>query len=413
MSFDRPAGRQRGRRGGVQPLEEAQEARAAMQEQFYRVDQLQRDIGGTVRQYAAVLGERAGRTGVVPGFEALDQRAHELIHAYIALLDRFDPLEEAVLPGLQQATQAFREISPKLGMLADDFDRFLDQYGAELGRLGEAKEQVTRRVAEATGAVARAETAWRAMREKGFEFPAADEALARARIAGRRLAGIAEQLTPDKVDEPAQVVEKLAGEALALATDLPQRAATLTTRIPSLSTRIDALGTRAGSVPEAMGALRREFSIGNWRDIADRESDVHKLLEGARHRLREMRQLSQTGDHAGALIQLSALEDDLASAAEVIDGPRERLELLRGIKAQPQKLFEQVRFRLRDARYLVMKGKSVAPQPWAGRIDGAAAELISLESMLKGTHPDYWTLHQRLTALDARIRELIDDFRRG
>ncbi|WP_154402790.1 hypothetical protein [Nocardioides speluncae] len=412
MSFDRPAGRQRGRRG-AQPLEQAQEARAAMQEQFYRVDQLQRDIGGTVRQYAAVLADRARRTGVVPGFEALDQRANELIHAYIALLDRFDPLEESVLPALQQATPAFGELSPKLGMLADDFERFLDQYGAELARLGEAKENVMRRIAEASGAVDRAEAAWRAMREKGYEFANADEALARARIAGRRLAGIAEQLTPDKVDEPAQVVEKLAAEALALATDLPQRVATLGTRIPSLSTRIDALGHRAESVHEAMGALRREFSIGNWRDIADREADVHKLLEGAQHRLRELRRLNAGGDHAGALIQLAALEDDLASAGEVIDGPRERLDLLRGIKAQPQKLFEQVRFRLRDARYLVMKGQSVAPQPWAGRIDGAAAELISLESMLKGTHPDYWSLHQRLTALDARVRELIDDYRRG
>ena len=72
------------------------------------------------------------------------------------------------------------------------------------------------------------------MTDDGFQFDSADHAIARARIAGRKLTEAGPQLTPENVDEGAQVVEKLAAEAHALATDLPRRAATLKNRIPSL-----------------------------------------------------------------------------------------------------------------------------------------------------------------------------------
>lgn len=410
MSFDRSGGRPARRRPPT-PLQAAVEARGQLQEQFYRVDQLQRDIGTTVRSYAALLPDRARSTGVVPGFETLDHQAHALILEYLELLDRFDPLEDAVLTTIQQSIPAFNQLTPKLGHLADEFNSYLDRFGSELQRLGDAKEAVRRRVAEATAAVLSAEAAWRTMRDGGYEFVAVDEALARARVAARKLSGMEAQLTPDKVDEPAKVVERMAAEARQLATELPQRAATLSTRIPSLSTRIDALETRASTVPASMGALRREYSLGNWADIADQERDVERVLAGARTRLREMRILHDAGDYPAALDQLSAIEAELKAAGALVDGPRERLEVLRSIKQNPQALFDRARFTLRDARYLILKGRQVAPQPWGGRLDSAASELIALEDLLEGVHPNYWELHTRMERLQGRVKQLVDDFR--
>ena len=227
----------------------------------------------------------------------------------------------------------------------------------------------------------------------------------------RKLAAAGPQLTPENVDEGAQVVEKLAGEARALATDLPRRAATLKNRIPSLATRIDALETRAESVPEAMRVLRREFSAGNWQDLGDHEQDAAKLFAAARGRVHDLRALHERGDLAAALATLADVEAILADVGGLVDGPRERLSLLREVRENPQRLFEKARFNLRDARYLILDGKSVAVQPWAGRLDTAAAELIAMESVLDGPHPDYWALQQRMDALNARVRQLIDDFR--
>ena len=34
-----------------------------------------------------------------------------------------------------------------------------------------------------------------------------------------------------------------------------------------------------------------------------------------------------------------------------------------------------------------------------------------MESALDDKHPDYWALQQRMDALNARVRKLIDDFR--
>ena len=411
MSFDRSGGRAQGRRRTPGALEAALETRASMQEQFYRVDQAQSDIGGTVTGYAAVLPDRARASGVVPAWSELDSQAHALIVSYLELLDRFDPLEELSAAELHQAQQAFVVITPQLGRLAEEMDRFLERFGPELRRVGEAREQVRRRVGAATARVEEAETAWRRMQAEGYRFDRADQAIARARVAGRRLADLAAQLTPAQVEEPATVVEKLAGEALALATELPRRAATLTQRITSLATRIDALETRAQSVPEAMRALRREFSVGNWKDLADREHDVARLLEGARSRVREMRRLHAAGDHEAALGQLDRLDQELKHTGEMVDGPRSRLARLRELKADPRPLLERVRFTIRDARYLIMKGRNEAPQPWGARLDAAARELIGLEEMLKGTHPDYWRLQQRVDALQRRVRELIDEVR--
>jgi len=35
-----------------------------------------------------------------------------------------------------------------------------------------------------------------------------------------------------------------------------------------------------------------------------------------------------------------------------------------------------------------------------------------METMLEGAHPDYWALKRRMDTLNARVKELIDDFRR-
>ncbi len=410
----RPAQPRRPGRQGPRPtpLALASEARGALQEQFYRVDQFQSDIGGTVKLYAELLPDRAARTGVVPGWSSLDVQANELIVGYLAALDEFDPLEECTPAQVQNAGHTFGQLTHKLGLLGNDMEGYLDRFGAELRRVGEIRQQVERRLAGATAKVAAAEAAWRKMTDGGFQFDAADQAIARARIASRKLTAAGAQLTPAKMDEGAAVVEKLATEAEALATDLPRRAASLGNRIPSLATRIDALETRAESVPQAMRALRREFSTPNWEDIARREDDVARLLTDARGRVERLRGLHEAGDLTEALVVLGELESDLDSAGSVVDGPRERLALLRRVRDDPQRLYDATRFQLRDARFLIMDGRTSAAQPWARRLDAAATELIALESALEGQHhPDYWALKRRMSTLEDQIRSLISDFR--
>ncbi len=400
-------------RAGRQPpqLAPAQAARGALQEQFYRVDQFQSDIGGTVAQYADLLPERSRTSGVVPGWRVLDQRATEQIVAYLGLLDRFDPLEEQPASVLQQAIPAFGDVTSGLGYLGNDMEHFLERFGDELRRVGEAKQQVGTRIAVASAAVDRAEAAWRRMTADGFQFDAADRALAQARVAARKLVEAQDKLAPGQVDEPVALVEQLAAEALALATDLPRRAASLRTRIPSLATRIDALENRSGSVPDAMRSLRREFSARNWEDLAAREQDVTALISSSRGQVAQLRRLQAQEDLGPAVAALGELEQLLADADRMVDGPHARLVLLRSVRDNPTRLLDEARFKLRDARYLVLGGRPVVQPPWAGRLDAAAAELIALEGALEGNHPDYWAFHLRTEALQERIRSLVADFR--
>ncbi|MDF9717506.1 hypothetical protein INN71_03475 [Nocardioides sp. ChNu-153] len=406
MSSPRPDRRRR--RGGADLLERALEARAQLQEHFFRVDQLQRDVGGTVAQYAALLPDRARSTGVVPAWRQLDQRAGDAVLAYLGVLDAHDPVEDLDPYRVGAATTAFERGVPALREVAEAIDRYLDQYGAELGRVGEVRERPARRLAAAQESVTRAEAAWRAMTEEGFSLPEADEALARARVAARKLAEIADRLGPDDAEEPAAVVERLAEDARSLATELPARLRTLGQRIPSLATRIEAVTTRSERMGEHMSGLRREFSYASWDDLARAEEELRSRVASARDGLEPLRRLHAAGDHAGALAALTRVEDDVRRASDLVDAPRLRLERLREVKRDPEALLERARFALRDARLLLRRG---SPQPWGGRLDALAHELIAVEGLLEGAHPDYWQLLTRVERLHAGVDTLVADFR--
>lgn len=405
MSSSRP---DRRRRQANNALAQAQEVRGLLQEQFFRVDQLQRDIGTTVAQYAALLPDRARSTGVVPGWKSLDDRAHQVVADYLALLDQHDPVEDLDPYRVHAAATAFERGTPPVRAMADELERFLDSYGNELGRLGEVRAQVERRIAAAQASVTRAEEAWRAMRAQGVEVPDADEALARARVAARKLGEIGERLGPDAVEEPASVVERLAEQAQTLAVEVPQRLATLGRRIPSLATRIEAVETRRERTAEHMSGLRREFSHASWKDLAATEADLEAALEEGRASLERLRDLHEAGETTAALHELALVEQAVERASDLVDAPRRRLERLREVKRDPQHLFERARFALRDTRLLLRRG---SPQPWGGRLDALAHELVAIEGLLEAHHPDYWQVLTRTERLHEGVDRLVADFR--
>ncbi|MDR6175661.1 hypothetical protein QE364_000278 [Nocardioides zeae] len=406
MSSSRPDRRRR--RGDGGGLERALDVRGQLQEQFFRVDQLQRDVGETVASYAGLLPDRARSTGVVPSWRHLDERAQAAVLDYLGLLDRHDPVEDLDPYQVAAAAADFERGVPTLRSLADDMERFTSSYGAELGRVGEVRARVARRLEEAQQAVAAAEAAWREMTAAGGSFPAADEAVVRARVAGRKLAEVGDRLGPADVDEPAAVVERLAEEARELARELPRRAAAVGNRIPSLATRIDAVVTRSERTSEYMSGLRREFSYESWKDIADAEGQLKDHLEEARGALERLRRLHAAGDQPGALAALQEVETAVEAASDLVDAPRRRLERLRDVKRDPGALFDRARFVLRDTRLLLRSGP---PQPWGGRLDAFARELIALEGLLETTHPDYWALLTRIDRLHEGVDRLVADFR--
>lgn len=405
MSSSRP---DRRRRQTPNALAHAQEVRGLLQEQFFRVDQLQRDIGQTVASYQRLLPDRARSTGVVPGWNRLDERANGVVNDYLALLDEHDPVEDLDPYRVHAATTAFERGTPPIRSLADEMERFIDSYGAELGRLGEVRAAVERRVSDACARVDAAERAWRSMHEEGIEIAEADEALARARVAARKLTEIADRLGPDTVEEPASVVERLAEQARTIATEMPQKLASLSNRIGSLTTRIDAIETRRERTGEQMSGLRREFSFASWKDLADAEGQLDGLLRAGRTALAELRRLHAAGESVAALAELAKVEDAVAGASTLVDAPRHRLERLREVKANPRQLFDRARFSLRDTRLLLRTG---SPQPWGSRLDALAHELIALEGLLETNHPDYWQLLTRVDRLQDNVERLVADFR--
>ena len=323
-----------GRSGGRStPLEAAQEARGALQEQFYRVDQFQSDIGGTVKLYAGLLPDRASRTGVVPGWAPLDQKANELIVAYLELLDRFDPLEDLAPLQQQEAHRAFSELTPKLGFLGNDMEGFLERFAPELQKVGEARERVESRIRDANAKVREAEAAWRQMdrprlpvrlrgprdRSGQDRGPQADRGRAAAQTGERRRGRPGRREACCRGSRPGHRPAAPGCHA-----EDPDPLAGRPDRRSGDQGRVRPRGD-AGPPPRVLG---RELA-GSARSRAGRG----KLLAAAlRQQVRELRILHERGDLTAALTALSAIETTLEEAGALVDGPRERLSLLRQVR---------------------------------------------------------------------------------
>jgi hypothetical protein len=177
-------------------------------------------------------------------------------------------------------------------------------------------------------------------------------------------------------------------------------------------TAADGVESRLERVPADLAVLRREFSIGNWRDLESVEQTVRDQLALARGKLHDFDRLVEAGaDWALPLRLLDEARTALDTAKTQVGAPAERLTALREVKADPEALMRQVRFRLRDAQLMVTNGRKPGGDRVGRELDTLARRLDGLRSGLHGVHPDYWSLLQEADRITASIKAQVERFR--
>lgn len=379
---------------------------------FQHLDHSQRTMRGMVESFQAYLPERAASSGLVPRFRVLDQEAEGLIGEYLQTLDQHPYDESLDQRSLGAAHRAYAEVGPKLAKHADVLDQVVLDYDGELTRIGQQVKRGRELKEAATARTKRVAAAAAALRATGLEVPELNDILARTRTA----AVAANDWQPASGFEVLQQcgaeLEALAVAAEQLAEDYPQRVAKARTRRTSLRTAVDAVESRLERMQADLAVLRREFSIGNWRDLEEVERGIREQVAVARTKLHDFDRLVEAGaDWSLPLRLLEEARTALDSAKSDVDGPGDRIEALRAVKADPEELMRKVRFRLRDAQLLVTNTPKQGRENVARELDGLARRLDGLRSRLEGNHPDYWALLQEADRITDAVKAQVERFR--
>lgn len=394
-----------------QAIRDADEALSLVKDVFVQLDFAQRTARGLVERYATVLPDRARTSGLVPRHRTLDETADALMSEYLMVMDTF-PLAPKMRPeAVRAALQAFRFLEPRLKSGAADLEQFVNDYDAEFQRVGREVARYQREKDAANAAVERATELWQGLRAKGFESRLADEGLAKARVAGRAVEAWVPERGLEELPRTTALVKGFVEDVEKAAEEFPKLVARAQRRAPALHTRIEAISTRAVRLPDDLGALRREFSSGNWADLETNEALVQESVLGARSLIKQFQALLTDQQWDDALVGLEQAEAALARADEAVDGPRNRLLVLRAFKDAPAPLLNRARFAIRDAQMLVMRGPGGSTSIHAQQLDALALRLAALDEGLEGVHPNYWAVVTELERVHEDVKAVVGRFR--
>lgn len=394
-----------------QAIRTADEALAVLMDAFLQLDTAQRTAKGYADKYAEVLPRRAQTSGLVPRFRILDEAAHAHVAEYLKVLDTH-PLAPNMRPeAANAALQAFRYLEPRLRRVAGDIDQFILDYDAEFRRVGRELASYEREKEAARTALQRATAVWQSLRSQGFESRHADEGLAKARVAGRAVEAWLPERGFDELRKTTSLLMGFVDDVERVAAEFPGLVRRAQRRAPALKTRVEAISTRANRIPEDLGALRREFSGGNWADLDMNEERVRELLDQVQGLMSRF-QLALTEERWNeALVELEQTELALASADQAVDAPRDRLFALREFKADPKPQLDRARFAIRDAQMLVVRGPEGSTSVAAKQLDRLVLRIGSVGEGLAGVHPDYWAALVELQQVRSDVKMIVSRYR--
>jgi len=381
-------------------------------EGFRRLDHSQRALAAMVESFRTYLPDRAAQSGLVPRFETLDQQAEGLIVEYLTLLDQqpYDDGLDAQRLGAAQA--AYRQLAPRLIQHADALDQVVLDYDAELTRIGrevaksrkhkEAAEENARRVAAAAAR----------LRETGLDVAELTGLMARARTAAVSASEWQPAAGTAVIEQANAELVQVAERVETLAEDYPKRVAKAQTRRSSLGTLAQTVESRLDRVEQDLAVLRREFSIGNWRDLESVRPQVEEGLVVVRAKLNNFDRLVAAGaDWALPLRLLDEVRATMDVVQKQLGSPAERIVALRGVRENPEQLMKNVRFRLRDAQLLVTTSPKTGGDAVGRDLDALVLRLDALREALEGVHPDYWAALKESEQIQEGIKQQVDRFR--
>ena len=338
--------------------------------------------------------------------------ADAAIAAYLETLERCDVTGDLEIEAATTATTDFTAHTAAMRTALADIAAFSERFTGDFVHVTSNLEQLVgdRRAAEQ--ALAAAREAVSAAAAAGLRTTAGEASLAaaerhlRAAVAGPAGAGLvaSRQHCADAVAAAHQVRHDVQ--------QLPGLRDRTHTRSSALQTRLAALRWRAEQDRSATWhALRREFAASCWADLESGPERFAVALAAAERDLADAAAAAAPAEQRwpDAQAALARARDALQRASAEVDGPADRLVLLRTLAGDPQVSYGRARFAVRDARMLLMAGPVDARH--GQLLDRLAARLDNARQPLERSHPDWLAYARGLEAIVDDAHGLVVDVR--
>jgi hypothetical protein len=181
--------------------------------------------------------------------------------------------------------------------------------------------------------------------------------------------------------------------------------------LSSVRTRIDVVQNHIARLSDALSTMRRRFVQGAFRDVELMQPKAERQFRTAKEMFTIAERHSGSGNWPLVRTAIAdtrrALEEATAAAAEVTG----RLALLEKVADDPKGLVERASFAVRDARRLFQMLSPGVPADYGRRLDALAQRVETAGRAAAMPRPNYWDLHNELTAIKDETQSTIVQMR--
>ncbi|UGT52504.1 hypothetical protein [Nocardia asteroides] len=367
------------------------------------MDQRQTAAEAGVLASEQVFPERA--VGAV--WEPVRARCYAAAGAYLGFTDELDAAEAAGTPvadGPARADALVRQLTDA----ARGVDEFYHAHSAGLAEAARVRGAVPQLLAQVR---TEAEQALAAAESSGYgSYPSVAAGVRRLNDDLITASAVDPSTSVAAARTAAAAVQQATKELSDALAQAPSRAGAATNAISSVTTRLAAVRNRADALGPAYSALLREFNAASSADLTNNERESRRDIDAADAALVRARVAAAEHDPETALDLTATARQHLAEAEQLVDAVTRRLELLRGVRADPEAHARTVRFRLRDAQMLAVDRGLVGE--WGSVLDAQAERLERITSGLTGRHPDYWAYVSELDTVATFIAGVVERMRK-
>lgn len=388
---------------------EARAAKYDAADAFVALDISQKKLDVLVTAFA---GLHPGTDGVQLRlrFEPVSAAADEASQMWIDTLDAHDAALEddsADLRTIRAAHDAFRTAHQALLAAHAQLDRFGQDNAAVETKVARAWGQVAPKTTAAREAVAAARTAASQVRSTGVLSATLAQKLERAeRLAQPVFEGPHQHGVAATIEHCARAIEA-ANDVVATAQHLARVAGDTRRRLSSTRTRLDAISGRIDQIEPMLSQLRREFSLACSADLDDVPAQATAAVGAAAGLLASARTKASGGRWETAAEDLQRCRDHISAAETGVNAATTRLRDLEEVAHDPARVASKTRFAVRDAQRLVVSAGPTAPPAEAVVLDGLSVRLMTLETTLHTSRPDYWTYLLELRSINETVEGVV------
>lgn len=362
---------------------------AQLTDAFMEMDAVLSKVAAAVKDYMEVTGN----TDIDQPWDAVRSHCYDASSVYLSLTG---PDAAPTSIAVECGVETLRKSSALLSKFQIQYNKALNTGVAAIAEINTFTQQARTTAAEARAVYSALDTACMQYMSVSDAVRELDQWYAQL-TAARYYSDIASSAR--RVIDAADRLTTVCAAAPHLADDAQHA-------LSSVSTRISVARTRLDKIPPALSVLLKEFPAASSADLVDNKDKARELIRQATDCLGRARSAQHNSEIEESLAMTKSTRRMLKEAEELTDAVLARLDMLRDIRDDPEKLSKRAHFALRDAQ-MFADIHHLTGSKWRSILDFQSKRLESLKDSINTPFPDYFAYANGLNEVADFIQTVV------